>query len=82
MLQTCGTLLNVAVALLGLYAIVRAELPLAPNRHVTEGMARLVGILFIVSAVLAFFEQTLAVSGLILIAALVLGWTMGRPIRR
>jgi uncharacterized membrane protein len=71
-------LLNLAIGVLGILALVRGELPFSPTRKVTRNTARLVGIIFLAAAVAGFFEATLWVSALLLIAGLVIGWTMGK----
>lgn len=75
-----GLILNLIIAIIGVYAIVRGEVPFAATRKASARMARIVGVIFVVAAVLGMFPSTLWISSLMLIAGLILGWTTGERI--
>jgi hypothetical protein len=75
-----GTILNIIIAAIGFYALLRGEVPFSPTRRVTDRMARVVGVIFIAAAVMGFYPETLWVSSLLLIVGLILGWTLGKRI--
>jgi hypothetical protein len=79
-MEIFNLVLNIMIAATGVMAIVTGKLPFSPTRQITAGMARLVGAVFVIAAVLGFFPATLWLSSLLLIGALVLGWTMGKKI--
>jgi hypothetical protein len=78
-MEVFGYILNLIIAAIGLFAIMRGVLPFSRSRQLSGTMARVVGLLFVVAAIMGFYPELLWVSSLMLIAGLVIGWTTGKP---
>lgn len=74
--------LDILLAGMGIYALIKGQFPLSADRRVLGIKARLMGVLLLAAVALSLFEATLIISALLFIVAVIYGFVAAENVKK